>query len=80
MVTFIQRNSIREINKHLESKEITMLVGPRQAGKTTIMLHIKEQLDKRGAKTASRKKDKNPLAHAQREEDSHLGIGLQAGD
>lgn len=51
MVTFIQRDSIGEINKHLESKEITMLVGPRQAGKTTIMLHIKEQLDKQGAKT-----------------------------
>lgn len=51
MVTFIQRDSIGEIKKHLESKEITMLVGPRQAGKTTIMLHIKEQLDKQGAKT-----------------------------
>jgi len=51
MVTFIQRNSIKEIAKHLESNEITMLVGPRQAGKTTIMLHIKEQLDKQGAKT-----------------------------
>lgn len=51
MTAFIQRISIEEITKHLESKEITMLVGPRQAGKTTIMLHIKEQLDKRGEKT-----------------------------
>lgn len=51
MTVFIQRISIEEIRKHLQSKEITMLVGPRQAGKTTIMLHIKEQLDKQGEKT-----------------------------
>jgi len=51
MTTFIKRTSIEGITKHLESKEITMLVGPRQAGKTTIMLRIKEALDKQGAKT-----------------------------
>ncbi|EKE14756.1 MAG: hypothetical protein ACD_12C00312G0013 [uncultured bacterium] len=51
MTAFIKRNCIEEITKHLQSKEITILVGPRQAGKTTIMLHIKEQLDKQGAKT-----------------------------
>ena len=51
MTAFIQRTSIEEITKHLQSKEITMLVGPRQAGKTTIMLLIKEQLDKQGEKT-----------------------------
>ena len=53
MTAFIQRISIEEITKHLQSKEITMLVGPRQAGKTTIMLHIKEQLDKQGEKNSS---------------------------
>lgn len=51
MTIFIQRDSIKEITEHLKSQEITLLVGPRQAGKTTIMLHIKEQLDKRGEKT-----------------------------
>lgn len=51
MVTFIHRNNIAEIEDHLKSKEITILVGPRQAGKTTIMLHIKEKLDRLGAKT-----------------------------
>jgi len=48
MTPFIQRESMGEVRKHLGSKEITMLVGPRQAGKTTIMLHIKEELDKQG--------------------------------
>jgi len=51
MNDFIYRDNIEKISKHLESKEISMLVGPRQAGKTTIMLHIKDQLDKRGEKT-----------------------------
>jgi len=51
MTPFIQRESMGEVRKHLGSKEITMLVGPRQAGKTTIMLHIKEELDKQGVKT-----------------------------
>ena len=50
MNDFIYRDNIEKISKHLESKEISMLVGPRQAGKTTIMLHIKDQLDKRGEK------------------------------
>ena len=51
MTIFIQRDSIERITKHLDSQEITLLVGPRQAGKTTIMLHIKKQLEKQGAKT-----------------------------
>jgi hypothetical protein len=51
MSIFIHRDSIKKITKHIESKEISMLVGPRQAGKTTIMLHIKERLDKQGLKT-----------------------------
>ena len=51
MDIFIQRDSIKEIINHLKSKEITVLVGPRQAGKTTIMINIKERLDKQGVKT-----------------------------
>jgi len=50
MSIFIKRNCVNPIVNHLDSKEITMLVGPRQAGKTTIMLHIKAQLDKIGKK------------------------------
>ena len=51
MPTFIKRHIISDLLKHLESKEITLLVGPRQAGKTTIMLHLKEILGKKKAKT-----------------------------
>ena len=32
-------------------KEISFIVGPRQAGKTTLMLLLKEYLEKKGEKT-----------------------------
>ena len=51
MNDFIYRDNIKKIFKHLGSKEISILIGPRQAGKTTIMLHIKDQLVKQGEKT-----------------------------
>lgn len=51
MPQFIKRHIISDLLKHLESEEITLLVGPRQAGKTTIMLHLKQILEKKGAKT-----------------------------
>lgn len=50
MRVFIKRDAITEIENHLKSKEITLLIGPRQAGKTTTMLFIKNKLKKAGKK------------------------------
>ena len=47
----IHRKLFTELIKHLEAKEISLIVGPRQAGKTTIMMDLKEYLDKKGEKT-----------------------------
>ncbi|HEY4504249.1 MAG TPA: ATP-binding protein [Candidatus Paceibacterota bacterium] len=47
----IKRQIMMELEKHLATKEITLIVGPRQAGKTTLLLLLKESLEKRGAKT-----------------------------
>ncbi|PIP30942.1 ATPase [bacterium (Candidatus Howlettbacteria) CG23_combo_of_CG06-09_8_20_14_all_37_9] len=47
----IKRNLLSDLNKHLESKEITLITGPRQAGKTTIMLELKKNLENEGKKT-----------------------------
>jgi len=47
----IQRKISSELKEHLDKKEISLLVGPRQAGKTTIMLLLKEELEKHGKKT-----------------------------
>src|SRR3989338_6585445 len=47
----IKRTVFNEIKEHLKQKEMTLITGPRQAGKTTLMLMLKEFLDKGGEKT-----------------------------
>lgn len=46
----IKRAFYKEIEVHLNKKEITLIVGPRQVGKTTLMLEILEKLKKKGEK------------------------------
>ncbi|WP_156095573.1 AAA family ATPase [Thermodesulfobacterium commune] len=41
----IKRKLLEEIKGHLNKREITFIVGPRQAGKTTLMLMFKEFLE-----------------------------------
>ena len=47
----IRRKLLSELKNHLEAKEISLIVGPRQAGKTTIMNELKKYLDEKGLKT-----------------------------
>lgn len=47
----IKRKLFSELKKHLPQKEISFIVGPRQAGKTTLMLLLKDFLEKQGEKT-----------------------------
>lgn len=47
----IKRKIFDELKDHLDKKEITLIVGPRQAGKTTLMLLLKEHLEAQGKKT-----------------------------
>jgi len=46
----IKRALYKEIEDHLNKKEITLIVGPRQVGKTTLMLKLLEKLKKKGEK------------------------------
>lgn len=41
---FLQRKAYEELKKQVKEKEITLLLGPRQAGKTTLMFRLKEEL------------------------------------
>lgn len=43
---FIQREIYFQLKNHLEKPEISLILGPRQAGKTTIMEKLKEELEK----------------------------------
>ena len=47
----IKRDLFEEIKNHLSAKEISFIIGPRQVGKTTLMLLLKEYLEKKGEKT-----------------------------
>ena len=42
----IKRYAFKEIADHLLAREITILIGPRQVGKTTIMEALREQVEK----------------------------------
>jgi uncharacterized protein len=47
----IKRDILNSLKQHLAKKEITLIVGPRQAGKTTIMRMLEGQLKATGAST-----------------------------
>ncbi len=44
----IKRKLLSDLQAHLSKKEITMIVGPRQAGKTTLMQVLKDRLLAKG--------------------------------
>lgn len=47
----IKRKLFPELVAHLPQKEISLIIGPRQAGKTTLMELLKAHLDNRGERT-----------------------------
>jgi predicted AAA+ superfamily ATPase len=47
----IKRKLYSKLIDHLEQKEMSIIVGPRQAGKTTLMELLKAHLDKSGERT-----------------------------
>lgn len=47
----IKRDIYEDLKDHLEKKEITLLIGPRQVGKTTLLLELEKEMRKKGKKT-----------------------------
>jgi hypothetical protein len=47
----IKRNIYKDLLSHAEKKEISLLTGPRQSGKTTLMNLMKSELEKDGKRT-----------------------------
>ena len=43
---YIKRNLFNKIAKHLDNKEITLIIGPRQVGKTILLKQLQEYLTK----------------------------------
>ena len=46
----IKRDLYQDLKEHILKKEITFVAGPRQAGKTTLMLMLRDELLKEGKK------------------------------
>ncbi|MFH1107440.1 MAG: ATP-binding protein [Candidatus Micrarchaeota archaeon] len=47
-MVYVRRDVENELEKWIDDKEIMLLRGPRQSGKTTLLLRLKEMLDARG--------------------------------
>ena len=47
----IERTLFSELKDHLSKREISFIIGPRQAGKTTLMLLLEDYLKKKEEKT-----------------------------
>jgi len=47
----IKRKLLEELKEHLSKKEFSLIIGPRQVGKTFLMLLLKDYLEKKGEKT-----------------------------
>ena len=42
---------LKELKEHLSQKEISLITGPRQSGKTTLMSHLEKELKEKGKRT-----------------------------
>src|SRR3989338_199689 len=49
---FFKRKIYNKLKIHLEQPEISLILGPRQAGKTTLMRHLASDLESKGQKSA----------------------------
>jgi len=49
---FLERTLYSQLKKHLSQPEISLILGPRQAGKTTLMLKLAEELTRKNQATA----------------------------
>jgi predicted AAA+ superfamily ATPase len=47
----IKRTLFDELKSHLTNKQFSLIAGPRQAGKTTLMLLLRDYLEKKGEKS-----------------------------
>jgi len=47
----IKRTLLDGLKSHLTNKQFSLIVGPRQAGKTTLMLLLRDCLEKKGEKS-----------------------------
>jgi len=77
----IKRKKLEELKAHIPNKEITLLVGARQAGKTTLLRFLEDELKQSGQKTVFLNLDiEADTVHFKSQEGLLQKIRLEIGD
>jgi len=77
----IKRKILKSLKEHLKAKEITVIVGPRQVGKTTLMRILQDGLNQSGNQTLFFNLDYGPeTAYFESQEKLVNKIRLEFGD
>src|SRR3989344_5509798 len=79
----IKRKILADLEKHLSSDQMTILIGPRQVGKTYLMKAMKDKLDQEGKKTIWLNLDNEEDAArfiSQAALISHIGFAVGTGE
>lgn len=72
---------MEEVKEHLSSEEISLITGPRQSGKTTLMKEIKNELERKGRNTIYLSMDiESHRRHFSSQQELKQKLELELGD
>ncbi|MFB6145675.1 MAG: ATP-binding protein [Candidatus Nanohaloarchaea archaeon] len=81
MTEFIKRKMLEKVEGHLEKDEISLIVGARQVGKTTLMQQLKSELEESGENTLYLSMDiQEDRTHFESQQDLIERIELELGE
>lgn len=81
MKDYIKREMLEKVKDHLEKDEISLIVGARQVGKTTLMKQLKEELEENGENTLYLSMDiQKDRTHFESQQDLIDRVELEFGD
>ena len=81
MTEYIKREMLEKVEDHLEKDEISLIVGARQVGKTTLMQQLKSELEEDGENTLYLSMDiQEDRTHFESQQDLIDRIELEFGE
>ena len=81
MKNHIKRDALHDVEDHLEKDEISLIVGARQVGKTTLMQQLKQDLEEERENTLYLSMDiQEDRTHFGSQQDLIDRVGLEFGD
>jgi predicted AAA+ superfamily ATPase len=81
MTDYIKREMLEKVEDHLEKEEISLIVGARQVGKTTLMQQLKVELEENGENTLYLSMDiQGDKTHFESQQDLINRVELEFGE